>query len=208
MATTIDNLLNTETKRLDDKKIAVDNAYAERKRIIKMNTSDIERQRAKNVIYIVFAVMLLVVVVIKLLYRFEIVPDTILDLLIAITIGAGIIYCSILYSDILRRSDMDFSQIELKEPAPKSAEQIQKENEDKIKAGDLSAIQSASQSGKCVGEACCSTGTNYDKTTNMCIVPTQQGFTTKTNSAFTTKGSAGVEPFSPSEGVDYHPYRL
>ena len=237
--------------------------------------------------------MLLVIVLIKLLYRFEIVPDSILDLLIAITVASGIIYCSILYSDILSRSDMDFSQIDLKEPAPKSAEQLQKENEDRIKAGDLSAIQSASQSGKCIGETCCPAGTFFNTTYNLCVptevpigaVPTTatinsltsdtaiitalttstnyfycrksdgtyawmpitssnkmvsngaivdvveadpnyylspsrtaynretlstkssvDGFTTKTNSAFMTK-AAGIEPFSPSEGIDYHPYQ-
>lgn len=290
---TITDILNTETKRLTDKRIAIDNAEEERKRIIKLNASDVERQRAQNVVYIVFVVMLLVIVLIKLLYRFEIVPDSILDLLIAITVASGIIYCSILYSDILSRSDMDFSQIDLKEPAPKSAEQLQKENEDRIKAGDLSAIQSASQSGKCIGETCCPNNTFFNTTYNLCVptevpigaVPTAatlssvtnnnvktalldstkyhycrksdgtyawmpitssnkmvsngaivdvveadpnfydtatsrtaynretlstkssvDGFTTKTNVAFMTK-VAGIEPFSPSEGIDYHPYR-
>jgi hypothetical protein len=140
MSTTITDILNTETKRLTDKQTAIDNAEAERKRIIALSTSGVERQRAMNIIYIVFAAMLLVIVLIKLLYRFEIVPDSILDLLIAITIAAGIIYCSILYADILRRTDIDFSQIDLKEPAPKTAEQLQKEKDDRIKSGDLSAI--------------------------------------------------------------------
>lgn len=172
MSVTITDILNTETKRLADRRIAIDNAEAERKRIIGLNASDVERQRAKNIIYIVFAVMLLVIVLIKLLYRFEILPDSILDLLIAITIAVGVIYCSILYFDILRRSDMDFSQIELKEPAPKTAEQIQKENEDRIKSGDLSAIQSASQSGKCIGETCCPVNTFFNTTYNLCV-PTE-----------------------------------
>jgi len=169
---TITDVLNTETKRLADKRIAIDNAEAERKRIIGLNASDVERQRAKNIVYIVFAAMLLVIVVIKLLYRLEIVPDFILDLLIAITIAAGVIYCSILYFDILRRSDMDFSQIELNEPAPKTASQLQKENEDRIKSGDLSAIQSASQSGKCIGETCCPANTFFNTTYNLCV-PTE-----------------------------------
>ena len=318
MSATLTNVLNTETKRLTDKRIAIDNAEAERKRIIGLNASDVERQRALNVVYIVFAAMLLAIVLIKLLYRFEIVPDSILDLLIAITIASGIIYCGILYSDILSRSDMDFSQIELEKPVPKTAEQLQKENEDRIKAGDLSAIQSESQSGKCIGETCCPAGTFFNTTYNLCVptevpitavpitvvsnnvisslklnsvdatltglkvgntVATPQqltgiitdlttssnyfycrksdgtyawmpitssnkmvsngaivdvveadpnfysspsrtaynretlstkssvdGFTTKTNGAFMTK-AAGIEPFSPSEGIDYHPYR-
>jgi hypothetical protein len=166
---TITDILNTETKRLTDKQTAIDNAEAERKRIIRLNASDVERQRAKNIIYIVFAAMLLVIVLIKLLYRFEILPDSILDLLIAITIAVGVIYCSILYSNILTRSDMDFSQIDLKEPAPKTAEQLQKENEDRIKTGDLTAIQSASQSGKCIGETCCPADTFFNTTYNLCV---------------------------------------
>jgi hypothetical protein len=172
---TITDILNTETKRITDKQTAIDNAEAERKRIIALSTSGVERQRAMNIIYIVFAAMLLVIVLIKLLYRFEIVPDSILDLLIAITISAGIIYCSILYADILRRTDIDFSQIDLKEPAPKTAEQLQKEKDDRIKSGDLSAIQSASQSGKCIGETCCPADTFFNVKYNLCV-PTKVPF--------------------------------
>ena len=293
---TITDILNTETKRLTDKQTAIDNAEAERKRIIALSTSGVERQRAMNIIYIVFAAMLLVIVLIKLLYRFEIVPDSILDLLIAITIAAGIIYCSILYADILRRTDIDFSQIDLKEPAPKTAEQLQKEKDDRIKSGDLSAIQSASQSGKCIGETCCPVDTFFNVKYNLCV-PTKVPFSeipaesvirstfsqlstsstsgididnlvtdlrnpnnyyycrksdgtyawmpitesnkmvsgssiidvtesdpnfksasrpsyndktlsTRTTDGFITKRNLGIEPFSPSEVVDYQPYRL
>ncbi len=299
MSTTITDILNTETKRLTDKRTAIDNAEAERKRIIALSTSSVERQRAMNIIYIVFAAMLLVIVLIKLLYRFEIVPDTILDLLIAITIAAGIIYCSILYADILRRSDMDFSQIDLTEPAPKTAEQLQKENDNRIQSGDLSAIQSGIQSDRCVGGNCCPADTFFNAKYNFCVptkvpfseVPIlvgtglaatftlgstnnistsgldQQNITdlttstnyyycrksdgtyawmpitgsnkmisgssiinvsesdpnyksgnrpsynmetlsTRTTDGFTTKRNSDIEPFSPSEVVDYQPYRL
>ena len=168
---TIADLLNGEVDRLNDRKIAIDEAEAERRRIISFNTSATERQKAYNNIYLVGVAVLIVVVIIKMIYQFDLVPDVILDILTALVISVGIIYCLILYSDIIRRSNMDFSRIHL-EITPNKTE-TQKESD--VNSGNLSAIQGESAEGKCIGAACCTADQTYNEVFSICVsntVPT------------------------------------
>jgi hypothetical protein len=162
---TIADLLNGEVDRLNDRKVAIDEAEEERKRVIFFNVSATERQKAYNNIYLVIAVMLFVVVIIKMIYQFDLVPDTILDILTALVISAGLIYSLILYSDIMRRNNMDFSRINLETP-PKKTE---KQKESEINAGNLSAIQGTSADGKCIGAACCTDDQTYSEAFSICV---------------------------------------
>ena len=189
---TIQNILDAEVSRLNGRKDAIDNAEEERKRIIKLTMSATERQQAYNNIYIVIVITLAIFVGVKLIYQFELVPDFILDILSALVISAGLIYCIILYSDIIRRTKMDFSQIDLGSPIVKSQIEIDKENADLIKSGSLAAIATKANEGKCVGEACCST-TNWDSENSRC------GFTT-------IQLSTGITPYSPSKFINYEKY--
>jgi hypothetical protein len=148
MSTTIVDVLNTEVDRVNDRKTAIDNAEEERKRIIALTSSATERQRAYNTIYAVIVAMLLGVVIIKMLYRFEFVPDFVLDILIAAVVSVGLIYSLLLYSDIIRRNNMDFSQIDFGDVPTKSQAQLDKEFNDKIESGNLGGIASEND-GKC-----------------------------------------------------------
>ena len=129
---TIAEVLNAEVTRVNDRKTAIDNAEEERNHIIALTSSATERQRAYNTIYAVIVAMLLGVVIIKMLYRFEFVPDFVLDILIAAVVSAGLIYSLLLYSDIMRRSNMDFSQIDFGGAPAKSHAQLDQELKDKI----------------------------------------------------------------------------
>ena len=189
---TIKNILDDEVSRLNGRKDAIDNAEEERKRMIQLTMSATERQQAYNNIYIVIVITLAVFVGIKLIYQFEVVPDFILDILSALVISAGLIYCIILYSDIIRRTKMDFSQIDLGSPIVKSQTQIDKENADLIKSGSLAAIAAKANEGKCVGEACCST-TNWDSENSRC------GFTT-------IQLSTDITPYSQDKFINYEKY--
>lgn len=189
---TIKNILDDEVSRLNGRKDAIDNAEEERKRMIQLTMSATERQQAYNNIYIVIVITLAVFVGIKLIYQFEVVPDFILDILSALVISAGLIYCIILYSDIMRRTKMDFSQIDLGSPIVKSQTEIDKENTDLIKSGSLAAIAAKANEGKCVGEACCST-TSWDSGNSRC------GFTT-------IQLSTDITPYSPSKFINYEKY--
>jgi len=169
MPTTIASILNDETVRLNNRKTAIDNAEEERKRTIRFTTSETQRRQAYNNLYLVIALILFIILIIKMLYRYDIVPDTILDILMVIVISVGIIYCLLMYSDILNRSNMDFSQIEFEKASPKSKEQQDKEEIDRVKSGDLFANQAAENAGKCIGQACCPTDSTYNTTFKICV---------------------------------------
>lgn len=163
---TIVDVLNDEVTRINDRKTAIDNAEEERKRIIALTSSATERQRAYNTIYAVIVAMLLGVVIIKMLYRFEFVPDFVLDILIAAVVSAGLIYSLLLYSDIIRRNNMDFSQIDFGDAPAKSQAQLDQELKDKIASGNLGGIASEND-GKCN-----SAETIYNKKYGVCYPKT------------------------------------
>jgi hypothetical protein len=163
--TTIVQLLDSEVDRLNDRKTAIDNAEEERKRVISLTTSAVERQKAYNNLYIVLVIMLVVVVFIKLLYQFELVPNTLLDVIITFVIAGGLIYSIMLYDDIERRSKFDFSQINLGKIPVKSQDQIDKD----FKSGNLGAIASNNQQGKCNGASCCTSDQTYNEKYSVCV---------------------------------------
>lgn len=163
---TIAEVLNAEVTRVNDRKTAIDNAEEERKRIIALTSSATERQRAYNTMYAVIVAMLLGVVIIKMLYRFEFVPDFVLDILIAAVVSAGLIYSLLLYSDIMRRSNMDFSQIDFGGVPAKSQAQLDRELKYKIASGNLGGIASGND-GKCN-----SAETIYNKKYGVCYPKT------------------------------------
>ena len=169
MPVTIAEILNVEVDRLNNRKIAIDNAEEERKRIVRFNKSGTERKQAYNNLYLVIVIILFILVCIKLLYQFDFIPDTLLDILMVAVISVGLIYCMLMYADILNRSNMDFSQIEFDKVAPKTQDQKDKEELDRIKSGDLTAIGAASNAGKCVGQACCPSDSTYNPTFNICV---------------------------------------
>jgi hypothetical protein len=191
MSTTIVDVLNTEVDRVNDRKTAIDNAEEERKRIIALTSSATERQRAYNTIYAVIVAMLLGVVIIKMLYRFEFVPDFVLDILIAAVVSVGLIYSLLLYSDIIRRNNMDFSQIDFGDVPTKSQAQLDKEFNDKIESGNLGGIASEND-GKCN-----SAETIYNKMYGVCYpktvpadkVPLKTSDTTMTVGSTTVTGT-------------------
>jgi hypothetical protein len=110
---TVASLLNEEVNRLNDRKKAIDEAEEQKKRVVFFNTNAIERQKAYNNIYLVIVVMLFIVAIIKIINQIGLIPEVILDILSAFVISAGLIYCLILYNDIMKRSNMDFSRLDL-----------------------------------------------------------------------------------------------
>ena len=166
MPQTIADILDFEVDRLNNRKVAIDNAEEERKRIVRFNKSGTERKQAYNNLYLVIVILLGILLGIKLLYQVDFIPDTILDILMVAVVSVGLIYCLWMYTDILRRSNMDFSQIEFDREVPKSQAQINKEELDRVKSGDLIAIGSVD---KCVGPACCPADSTYNPTFKICV---------------------------------------
>lgn len=201
MPTTVADLLNSEVARLNNRKTAIDEAEEERKRVLSFNTSATERQKAYNNIYLVIVVMLFVVVIIKMIYQLGLVPDAILDTLIAFVISAGLIYCLILYSDIIKRSNMDFSRLDLGTIPVKT--ETQKYSE--IAAGNLSAVQGQSADGKCIGAACCTGDQTYNNVFSICVPNTVSRGIVPTSPTSTTSPTAPTLKYDLGDEITTYP---
>jgi hypothetical protein len=93
------------------------------------------------------------------------VPNTLLDVIITFVIAGGLIYSIMLYDDIERRSKFDFSQINLGKIPIKSQDQIDKD----FNSGNLGAIASNNQQGKCNGASCCTSDQTYNEKYSVCV---------------------------------------
>lgn len=173
----VQQILDRERDRLDERQMAIEAAYEGQQRMVTLSSSLSEKQKAYNYMIIVIVLMMLVYVGIKMLKSFAFVPDFILDIILIAVLAAGIIYCFYLYVDIRRRSNMDFNQITLAKPVEKSVDEINKEKKDAIKAGDLMKLSSGSS---------CPWGTTYNEKYKVCIPDAPTG-TTKIVIADATK---------------------
>ena len=74
-----------------------------------------------------------------------------------------------------------------------SPEELAKKQQQAADSGDLSAYSAAANANKCIGQACCATGTTWSESLNQCT----ESFT----SSILVNGS--VSPYSPSEFDNY-----
>jgi hypothetical protein len=88
-----------------------------------------------------------------------------LDIIITFVIAAGLIYSIMMYDNIEKRSKFDFSQINLGKIPVKSQDQIDKD----FNSGNLGAIASNNQQGKCNGASCCTSDQTYNEKYSVCV---------------------------------------
>lgn len=167
------NILNREDNRLNDRKTAIDAAYEGQKRMVNLTESAAAKRQAYNYILFVAVVALFLFVGLTALKKMELVPTIILDLAIIIISVLAIVYCIYLYTDIARRSNMDFNTIVLAEPVKKTPDQIAKDQEKASKSGDLLGIQTAANAGSCNGSNCCPAGTHFNSRYSICVPDTE-----------------------------------
>lgn len=198
----VKDILDRENARLTNRKNAIDKAYDGQKRMVALTDSVTAKNRAYNMILLVLVVVLLFVFLIKLVHSFELIPSILVDILIIIVVAIGLIICVYFYIDIKRRSNMDFNQITLAEPAKKTPDQIQKEAEQNAKSGNLGAlVQNSNAASGCKGSACCPTGTTFNEKYNVCVpdmVPFGTAGVDNTN-----KGNYKFFASGPSGSVTY-----
>lgn len=205
-------ILDRENARLTNRKTAIDKAYDGQKRMVALTDSVTAKNRAYNMILFVLVVVLLCVFLIKLVNSFELIPSTLVDILIVIVVSIGLIICVYFYIDIKRRSNMDFNQITLAEPAKKTPDQIQKEAEQNAKSGNLGAlVQNSNAASGCKGSACCPTGTTFNEKFNICVPDVVPFGTTgvtdsnKTNYKFFASGPTGSVTYTWKNAGDATP---
>jgi hypothetical protein len=202
------HIVDTEKKRLLEKKQNIDNALVEKNRAIELNDSYRQRYEMyiKMVVVVVFGLAILLTFQMIGKY-FPMIPSFVISLLIAIDILVVVFMCYFIYLDILRRDPLNFNELNLSGPAVLTPDQIKASTEKAKASGNLLGTVNL---GQCIGVSCCSTGTVWDASNSYCVPGSLDA--SGNISSFTTLSLAyqtgdlhknAVKPSSPNEYENY-----
>lgn len=166
----ITSLLSNEMKRLEAKKKVIDPIYNTNQRRNAQLRSMTLRKNAFSYIFLVVVIVTGLSVSLFLLKNyFPIIPDLMIDCLLVLVIGGGIIYVITLYVNIQKRDLSDFEKIDFGALIDISKSSSTSSPLD-ISLNSISGLSNDGGTGKdCVGEDCCPTGTYfYNNTCNKC----------------------------------------
>lgn len=159
----LQSIVTEEKDRLDQKKIKVDQAYFTKKRNDGFTRSAISRRQAHQNMFYVFLVVCILVLLIYLAQSvFFIIPDLVYDLAYVIVVSTGIITLLLQYTEIQKRSNMDFDKIDFGYLL----------DSDKIRDPDAKKRSILTQAYEmtdqdCKGESCCPAGSVFQN--NKCV---------------------------------------
>jgi uncharacterized membrane protein len=157
----VNNILEREKERLDERKMAIDQAEQSQKRIIDLTTSATLRNKALNQMYMLFAISLIIYLGIRLLSSF--IPDFIASILTTILVAVTLIFLISMYYDYNRRNNMNYNMIDLGEP---SALEGGSKTSSEPKSGTNLL---SSRFGGCFKESCCPVGSTFNEKYSICI---------------------------------------
>jgi hypothetical protein len=164
----VNNILQSEMNRLNDKKTQLDNARKGQMRVLMMNES--YRKRQSEYLKLITAVVVVFALVIVMRYTrvyFNVLPDAVYTLLHILLFASLIIYSLITYINVNSREKINYDRLSLPSPVIELSADFKKRNAAAQKAGDLLGV---SNSDLCKGAACCTDGlTIWDKDTGKCI---------------------------------------
>ena len=159
----LQSIVSDEKIRLEQKKIKVDQAYFTKKRNDGFTRSAISRRQAHQNMFYVFLVVCILVLLIYLAQSvFFIIPDLVYDLAYIIVVSTGIITLLLQYTEIQKRSNMDFDKIDFGYLL----------DSDKIRDPDAKKRSILTQAYEmtdqdCKGESCCPAGSVFQN--NKCV---------------------------------------
>ena len=160
----INDILTTESDRLQQKKQNIDSAITGQQRMIELNNSYQKRYTAYTKMAIAFSVGLVIYIFMnKLMILLPFIPEFIFYILISIILGCIIIYIYLLYVDVQRRNVMNYDEIMVTTPNV-----VVSSPNGSAPAPASSQVSAASPVG-CYNQDCCSTGTTYSPTQNKCV---------------------------------------
>ena len=201
--TKIDTVLINESSRLLAKKDQIDKATYNQTRLQGFNESFRKRYAFYNSIMVYIVIILLIYLGIVLLKRYvPIIPESLLDIITVILFAVAIIYTVMKLNELYSRDNMNFDKINYSGGNMISPEELAKKKQQAADSGDLSAYSAAANANKCIGQACCATGTTWSESLNQC--GNISGFT-NINEPFTSSilVNGSVSPYCPSEFDSY-----
>jgi uncharacterized membrane protein len=195
------DIVNSEKKRLLDKKQSVDTALYSQKRAVELNESNRLKQNSYTNLLIVFIITLVLFIGITVLSNtLTFVPQTVFDLLSIIVISLGIYIGIVTYLDILSRNNMNFNELNLG-----SLENNKAGNTVASGSGGISNLLSGLEG--CVGSDCCGPNTVWDQGNGICkSISIVSPFTTM-SFAQQNGDISSVSANSAYEFLDYLPIR-
>ena len=181
-------------------------------RLVEINTYYGQRYEAQSNLMKKIIMVCIPILILFILKKKSIIPETIATYVIGIVIALGAVYIMGSVWDIFTRSNMDFNTYDwnFEQPGAQSPSIWEYNKKHMFNFNDLIKNLSANL-GICVGEQCCAPGLVYDKPKAICVQPpkppsaraVRQPFTTMSNQLQGTVISSsfndqtfGVAPFS------------
>jgi hypothetical protein len=161
--------LTTEKTRLDSKKTQIDELYETHTRKKHFKTSMADRN---NAYWRMFMVILLLSIIIVLLYlfrkNFPLIPSWAMDLILIAVVAGGFIYLFIMYEDIWKRDQVNFSKLDPESPVMARDKKMEETSEN-LEKGKISLAMNSETPDYCRGAQCCQSGQYFDTSTNKCV---------------------------------------
>jgi len=162
------SIVDTEKARLDEKAGLIDGAHFAKKRALDLNDS--ARKRQYNYVYIIFALVIGFIIISAFMFIqsvFPIIPNSVINLIIIIVIGSVAIYSINLLRLASYRDNLYYDKLSIPSPKNLTVDEIAKQQDEAKKKGDL--VGSVANPYVCVGEACCSSNSQWDSVANRCV---------------------------------------
>ena len=162
------DIVDVEKRRLDEKAELIDGALASKKRAVYLNDSS--RKRNYVYIYIFFALIIGLIIIsffIFLQNLIPIIPDSIINIIIIFVMAVVIIYSIIILRNSSQRDKLYYDKLDIPNKKNLTIAEIAQRQEEAKKVGNL---LDQTNPYVCVGSNCCSSNSEWDKSTNKCII--------------------------------------
>jgi len=196
----VKNIVDSEAKRLADKKEMIDKAMETQKRIIYFNDNSRKRYSAYLNIVVSVAIMLFVLFLLRVLQvQFTFIPEALFIILYIVVISIGIIQIYSVYAEISKHNLYNFDELNFNSP-PAPTTGSPGGTDASGNPFDFSLLG-------CVGEKCCDDTTTWDKSVGKCVNPAMAPGAPGSTGGPGAPGAPGGPNPSPSPTLSSSQYR-
>jgi hypothetical protein len=162
----ISGIIHAEKNRLNQKSVGIQQAITSQNRMIQLNQSYASRMREYS--YMIMIIALTVVFIVVLMFFQNILPSRLYTFLFMLFSITGIIWALVIYIGIMKRDNVDFDKIH-STPPDSAIDGSGNILASSINSGKISDAIKWNQWDACVGNNCCSSGTIFNKDSNVCV---------------------------------------
>ena len=160
----VKNMVDSEAKRLADKKEMIDKAMETQKRIIYFNDNSRKRYSAYLNIVVTFAILLFAIFILRVLQvQFTFLPEALFIVLYIVVISIGFIRIYVIYAEIRKHNLYNFDELNFN-PPPAPTTGAPGRTDASGNPFDFNLMG-------CVGEKCCDDSTTWNQSLGKCVNP-------------------------------------